>query len=69
MEIEYIIAGIIAFLIAVIIELGIPILITCLAAALLGQPFSWVVVFIIYVIIQAFLNIKIAYNYLTGEKK
>lgn len=69
MEIEKIIACIISFLIVIAIDLGIPILITYFAAALLGQPFSWAVVFIIYVIIQAFLNIEVAYDYLTREKK
>ena len=69
MKIESFIIAIIASLIVLLIELGVPILITYLIAALSGQPFSWLVVFIGYVIIQVFLNVKIAYSLLVKGKK
>lgn len=69
MEITNFIVAIIASLIVLLIELGVPILITCLIAALSGQAFSWLVVFVGYVIIQVFLNTRIAYSFLNKEKK
>ena len=69
MEITNFIVVIMASLIILLIELGVPILITYLIAALSGQAFSWLVVFVGYVIIQVFLNIRIAYSFLNKEKK
>lgn len=69
MEIENFIIAIIASLIMLLIELGVPILITYLIAALSGQAFSWLVVFVGYVIIQVFLNVRIAYSFLAKGKK
>lgn len=69
MEIEYFIIAIMASLIILLIELGVPILITYLIAVLSGQAFSWLVVFVGYVIIQVFLNVRIAYSFLAKEKK
>ncbi len=68
MKIEYFIIAIMASLIILLIELGVPILITYLIAALSGQAFSWLVVFVGYVIIQVFLNVRIAYSFLVKGK-
>ena len=69
MEITNFIVAIMASLIILLIELGVPILITYLIAALSGQAFSWLVVFVGYVIIQVFLNTRVAYSFLNKEKK
>ena len=69
MEITNFIVAIMASLIILLIELGVPILITCLIAVLSGQTFSWLVVFVGYVIIQVFLNTRVAYSFLNKEKK
>lgn len=49
---------VLATFLSLLMDLGIPIIIAGFYALIFNQPFSWIAVILIYIIIQTYLNVK-----------
>lgn len=57
-KVYYVALVILATFLSLLMDIGIPIIVVSFYALIFNQPFSWIAVVLIYIVIQTFLDVK-----------